>query len=196
MAPADSPASTSRDGIAAVARRVLHHPDERGARVLHRGGVGMAGREAVVDVEHDVAAPRERDRHEPVRVLREDAEAAAVHVEDDGQGARSLRGPVDVEGVLLQAVVDVAQVVDALDAVALGLGLGEATRDVAEDGPGGVGGGLAGALPEGGGVGHGARMVAEDGPSRRPLGDGGGACQKLGSESETHRAPASRRLWS
>ena len=104
--------------------------ETRGALEGERVGVAHVGdgrgepvrrREAVVHVEDHVAAARERERHDPVGVLREDAERSAVDVEDHGRRGRAV-GDVDVEEVLFAVLSVVAHVPVHGDAVALGAG--------------------------------------------------------------------------
>ena len=73
------------------------------ARVLERLGERVPQALSVVDVEDEIPAPRDRERHHAVRVFRERCERAAVHVHDDGQRPRRARRDVDVERVVIAA---------------------------------------------------------------------------------------------
>ena len=97
---------------------MLGHPRVRGARVLDRRRVRMLRREPVADVDDEVAEAREHEAHQPVRVLRQQVERAAVHVEHDRPRLGPVHRAVDVElvPVVVRPVDDVAL---DLDAVAL-----------------------------------------------------------------------------
>ena len=101
----------------------------------------MPRREAIVDVEHLEAAPRKRQRHDPVRVFGEDVKTTAVHVQHRRKRAGAVGRPVHVQPVLVRAVVDIGDVADDLAAVAVGTRLrvkpaggGDAAKEVVDEG--------------------------------------------------------------
>ena len=111
LPPADSPATATRYGSppSSAIRDAIQRV--RAARVLDRGRERMLRREPVADVDDEVAEPREHQAHQPVRVLRQQVERAAVHVEHDrprlradGSGGRCRggetadRGPYAMSG--------------------------------------------------------------------------------------------------
>jgi hypothetical protein len=101
--------------VTAVSFGVVGDPFERGADVRHGCWVWVLRREPVVDVECEVAGAREREPHQPMRVLRQEIKRTSVHVEHDGQGARTVRRSVDVEPVARVAGAEVLDVPDHLN---------------------------------------------------------------------------------
>ncbi len=97
--------------------RVIDDPREGARHVAYRGWVSVRRREAIVDVEHDVAGAREHERHDPVRVLAEDAKASAVDVEDRALRLGAVARTPYVEPV--HGVVAVEDVAGAHEAVLL-----------------------------------------------------------------------------
>ena len=81
----------------------------------------MAKAHAVVDVEDEIAAARDRERHHAVRVLRERRERAAVHVHHDGQRPLRAHRNVDVETMVIVPRHAVRHVRLEKDVVPLGL---------------------------------------------------------------------------
>ena len=97
LPPADSPATATRVGSPPSSRDPRRHPAVRGAGVLDRRRVRMLRREPVADVDDEVAEPREHQAHQPVRVLRQQVERAAVDVEHDRPRPGAMHRAVDVE---------------------------------------------------------------------------------------------------
>ena len=98
LPPADSPATATRCRIAAeLARRARPSSVYARARVLDRGRIRMLRREPVADVDDEVAEAREHEAHQPVRVLRQQVERAAVHVEHDRPRLGPVHRAIDVE---------------------------------------------------------------------------------------------------
>ena len=116
--------------VAGKAGGVLDREAIGGGDIFQRGGERMLRRQAVVDVHDHHAASRKRESHQPVGVLRQDAEAAAVDVQDDRvgrliDGAGMLgarRGHVDIELMRRAATRTIRDIVGDIDAVPLRAG--------------------------------------------------------------------------
>ena len=120
--------------------RVSRQPGVGRAHVLDGGGEAIARRQSIVDVDHLVAEARERQRHHPVRVLGQDAKAAAVHVQHRRKRTGPVGRPVDVQAVLGAPVVEIGKVANHLDRVSIGPrvrvqppGRGDAAKEIVDE---------------------------------------------------------------
>ena len=116
--------------IAAKPCGMLDGKLKRGGDIVQRRWKRMAGRQSVVDVHHHHASTRKRQTHQPVRVFRQDAKAAAVDVQHDRvgrlvDGARQLgsgRRHIDIKLVIATTAGQIGHVIGHIDAVALRTG--------------------------------------------------------------------------